>query len=392
MRLLLCLSLSASVLLASESLLSSLKQEQLRLEREQNELNSDILKYQWLNPIEGAWNWTKTEDSLSSDRETGTFSVSLNQPIFKSGGIYFAMRYADANRAFLRLSTQLETQTLIKQAMGLVLRHQKTVLQKERTRFQIDNARIDIVRKTEQFESGFADSSDLDQALLAKNTLQHTLLELERTEMEIAKEFESISDASLKELTLPVFEMVDEATYLASSLHVKQQAGAYERSKWLQRANVSTFLPTISLNAAYYNAKQYDDRSERDEYQTYGIRISMPLYDINRARSLELKRVETLQENVKLQDVKRSETKLFERVYDEVRFLNQKRAISLESFALYGQLLGSATELAEAGEKTIHDVQTLENSRETMRLDAQIYALDAQLSLLDLYAKMQGEI
>jgi len=392
MRLLLCLSLSAGVLFANESLLSTLKQEQLRLEREQNELNSDILKYQWLSPIEGAWNWTKTEDSLNSDRETGTFSVSLNQPIFKSGGIYFAMRYADANRAFLRLSTQLETQTLIKDAMSLALRYQKAQLQKQRTQFQIDNALIDIVRKKEQFESGFVDSSDLDQALLSKNTLQHTLLELERTSMEFVKAFQSISDARLEELTLPVFEMVNEETYLASSLHVKQQAGAYERSKWLQRANVSTFLPTVSLNAAYYNTKRYDDNSERDEYQTYGVRISMPLYDINRARSLELKRVETLQAGVKLQDIKRSETKVFERVHEEVQFLNQKREISLENFTLYGELLASAKELAEAGEKTVYDVQTLENSRETMRLDAQIYALDAQLSLLDLYAKMQGEI
>ena len=393
MRLLLCLSLSAGILLANESLLSVLKQEQFRLEREHNELSSDTLKFNWLNPIEGAWGWSKTENSLNSDKETGTFSIVLNQPVFKSGGIYFAMRYADASREFLRLKTQNDHQSLMKQAIGLGLRYQKTTLQMERTQLQIANAVLDIERKKEQYESGFADSSDLDQALLNKNNLEHTLLELRRTSVQIAREFESISDSSLATLALPRFEMMDEAAYMRASLHVKQQAGALEKSKWLQRANVSNYLPTVSLNAAYYHkTDEWSSRRERDEYQTYGVRISMPLYDINRARSLELKRVETLQESVRLQDVKRSEQKLFERVQEEVDFLHQKRTISLENFRLYGELLASTKDLATAGQKTTLDVETLENSRQTMRIDGEIYALDAQLALLDLYAKMQGEI
>lgn len=393
MRLLLCLSLGAGVLLANESLLSALKQEQFRLEREHNELSSDTLKFNWLNPIEGAWSWSKTENSLNSNKETGIFSIVLNQPVFKSGGIYFAMRYADASREFLRLKTQNDQQSLMKEAIGLGLRYQKTTLQMQRTQLQIANAVLDIERKKEQYESGFADSSDLDQALLNKNNLEHTLLELRRTRVQIAREFESISDSSLETLALPRFEMMDEAAYMTASLHVKQQAGALEKSKWLQRANVSNYLPTVSLNAAYYHkTDEWSNNRERDEYQTYGVRISMPLYDINRARSLELKRVETLQESVRLQDVKRSEQKLFERVQEEVDFLHQKRTISLENFRLYGELLASTKDLATAGQKTTLDVETLENSRQTMRIDGEIYALDAQLALLDLYAKMQGEI
>lgn len=393
MRLLLCLSLGAGVLLANESLLSALKQEQFRLEREHNELSSDTLKFNWLNPIEGAWSWSKTENSLNSNKETGTFSIELNQPVFKSGGIYFAMRYADASREFLRLKTQNDQQSLMKEAIGLGLRYQKTTLQMQRTQLQIANAVLDIERKKEQYESGFADSSDLDQALLNKNNLEHTLLELRRTRVQIAREFESISDSSLETLALPRFEMMDEAAYMTASLHVKQQAGALEKSKWLQRANVSNYLPTVSLNAAYYHkTDEWSNNRERDEYQTYGVRISMPLYDINRARSLELKRVETLQESVRLQDVKRNEQKLFERVQEEVDFLHQKRTISLENFRLYGELLASTKDLATAGQKTTLDVETLENSRQTMRIDGEIYALDAQLALLDLYAKMQGEI
>ena len=399
MRSLLLVSLCAGVLLASgggerDSLLSTLKQEQMDLQYRHNEINSDKLKLDWLNPINGAWSWTKTEDSLNSDRETSTFSITLDQPIFKSGGIYFAMKYADANREFLHLSTQLEEQNLIKEAMNLVLSYQKNALQIERTKLQIDNALIDIKRKKEQFESGFVDSSDLDQAMLNKNSLEHNLLELQIAQKRLKRSFEALSDADIASLSLPRFEMMDEKAFLEASLNIEKQAGDYERSQWLQKATFSQFLPTVSLNGAYYSKRDEPalGATNNDGYYTYGLRISMPLYDINRGREIELKRIETIQSGLKLQDVRRSEEKLYNRVYEEVGFLGQKHQIALENFKLYGELVASARDLEVAGEKTIYDVQTLENSRQSMRVDAQIYAIDAQLALLDLYAKMQGEI
>lgn len=399
MRSLLLISLCTTVLLASgdpkgDSLLSALKKEQMDLKYQHNEINSDKLKYDWLNPINGAWNWSKTEDSLNSDRESGTFSISLDQPIFKSGGIYFAMKYADANREFLHLSTQFEEQSLIKEAMSLVLSYQKNALQIERTKLQIDNALIDIKRKKEQFESGFVDSSDLDQAVLNKNNLEHNLLELQIAQKRIKRSFEALSDAKIETLSLPRFEMMDEKAFLEASLDIKKQAGDYARAQWLQKANISQFLPTVSLNGAYYNKRDEPAMggTNSDGYYTYGIRISMPLYDVNRGREIELKRIETMQSGLKLQDVRRSEEKIYNRVYEEVGFLDQKHKIALENYKLYGELVASARDLEIAGEKTIYDVRTLENSRETMRVDAKIYAIDAQLALLDLYAKMQGEI
>jgi outer membrane protein TolC len=399
MRSLLLISLCASVLLASQSaerdsLLSALKQEQMDLQYKHNEINSDKLKLDWLNPINGAWSWTKTQDSFNNDGENSLFSITIDQPIFKSGGIYFAMKYADANREFLHLSTQLEEQNLIKEAMNLVLSYQKNALQMERTRLQIDNALIDIKRKKEQFESGFVDSSDLDQAVLNKNSLEHNLLELQIAQKRLKRSFEALSDADIKALSLPRFEMMDEKAFIEASLNIKKQAGDYARNQWLQKATISQFLPTVSVNGAYYSKRNEPAMASTnsDGYYTYGLKISMPLYDVNRGREIELKRIETMQSGLQLQDVRRSEEKIYARVYEEVGFLEQKHQIALENFKLYGELVSSARDLEIAGEKTIFDVQTLENSRETMRVDAQIYAIDAQLALLDLYAKMQGEI
>lgn len=399
MRLALLLSgaLLANVVMAGDntSLLSKENQEQLRIQKQQNELQSDNLRNNWLNPVTGAWSWTKTEGlNGADDKGLGSFSVSIDQPIFRSGGIYFGIKYADANRAFLKLTTQLSEQSQIKQVMNDVLRIRRLDLQIERLTYQIENAKIDIIRKKEQYESGFADSSDLDQAILNKSTLQHSLLDLESSKITLIKDFESISDANIETLKLPTFGMMDEQKYLDQSLALKQQESSLSKTQWLQRATVSNSLFNLSLNAAYYSRKiDYDSLDDvNDDYKTYGIKFSIPLIDVNRRRTIELARLDTLIENSELEELKVTEKKLYESTYGSVKLLEKKRDLSKQDYDLYSSLLHSTEELAGAGEKTSYDVDTLKNSRETMRIDQDLYSIDVQLALLDLYSKMHGEI
>ena len=398
MRLALLLSgtLLTNLVIASEniSLLSEQNQEQLRIQKLQNELQSDNLRNNWLNPVTGAWSWTKIEGQKGiGDKDTGTVSVSIDQPIFRSGGIYFGIRYADANRAFLQLSTKLNEQSQIKQVMNDVLRIRRLDLQRERLGFQIENAKIDIIRKREQYENGFADSSDLDQAILNKSALEHSLLDLESSKITLLKEFESISDSDIRSLKLPTFSMVDEQKYLEHSLALLQQESMLTKTQWLQKATVSNSLLNLSLNAAYYSQKIDQTSGDyEDDYKTYGIKFSIPLFDVNRRRTIELARLDTLMENSELQELKTSEKKLYESAYEGVKLLEKKRELSQKDYELYTSLLTSTQELAGAGEKTAYDVDTLKNSRETMRIDQDLYTIDIQLALLNLYAKMHGEI
>jgi len=48
----------------------------------------------------------------------------------------------------------------------------------KKAELSIDNAKIDIERKKEQFDSGLLDSSFLDSAILNKTKLSHQLLNL----------------------------------------------------------------------------------------------------------------------------------------------------------------------------------------------------------------------
>ena len=202
MRLALCVILSCGSLFANSQILSNIKKEQFELERRQNELTSNQLKYSWLSPVVGSYSHDKKDGDTNTTSKH--FQISLDQPIFKSGGIYFGIKGADANREYLAISTQLSFQTLIKDAMMLVLSYRKLNYQINTVKLQIDNAVIDILRKKEQYESGQVDSSDLDQAMLSKNQLEHTLLELQRNLIKSVQDFEAISDKDIENVEIQI--------------------------------------------------------------------------------------------------------------------------------------------------------------------------------------------
>jgi outer membrane protein TolC len=136
-----------------------------------------------------------------------------------------------------------------------------------------------------------------------------------------------------------------------------------------------------------------NDSTELDDsYNQIGVKVSMPLIDVNRGRTIEIRQLEYLKSKIELQDKELEEGNIYQDSVKKIELLNKKIDIVTNDAKLYDSLLISTKELFEAGEKTIYDVRNLENSKQTMILDKKIYDIDAQKVLLELYAKMHGEI
>ncbi len=389
---LISLSLLVSLLSANDnsSLLSSLKQEKLDIDKKKIELESENLKYDWVKQITGSYSTSTTEGKRDGDNNTDTFSITLDQPVFKSGGIYYAIQYAGANREFLRLSTALNEQNLIKSVILAWLDMKKYDFQIQRQKYLIENAKIDIIRKKEQYESGFLDSSFLDQAILTKTTLEKNLIDMESLRYSQLMRFKSLSDTNYMQITPPTFSMVDKDKYINNSLVLKQQSAEEKRAEYLKKMTIANYLPTFSVYAGYYDSPS--SMNTNDTYNQIGLRVSMPLIDVNRGRTIEIRQLEYLKSKIELQDSELEESNLYQDSLKKIELLNKKIDIVTNDAKLYDSLLVSTKELFTAGEKTVYDVDTLYNSKQTMILDKQIYKIDAQKVLLNLYAKMHGEI
>ncbi len=381
------LSVAAIAQASNVELLSTLKQNIIKNEKQTNELNSDNLEKSWINSIVGSFSYNNS-DSIGSRQESNTLSVTMSQPIFKSGGIYYAIKYANANRDFLRISTKLSEQTEIKTVLGSLYSLKKLDLQIQKQKYMIDNAKIDIIRKKEQYQNGFLDSSYLNQAILSESSLQRSLLDMKSSRLELLRTIKSYSDSDISSVVLPHFSLIDKTEFLKESLLLKQQSAQTTVNNYLKKMTISSYLPTVTFNAGYYNTHDFGSK----EYTNFGLKVSMPLIDLNRGRSIEIKRLEYLKSKLQLQDTKRAESENFDLAISKIKLLEKKVALAKEDLRLYDSLLASTKDSYKAGEKTIYDVDTLENSKKTMALDVKIFQTDIQLSLLDLYAKMNGKI
>jgi len=386
----------ASSLLAFSSdsvkYLSDEKQKILKIEKEVNEKSATSLKYDWIKPIVASYSYSKN-NQLGDTSTSKYFRVSFDQPVFKSGGIYFAIEYSKANRAFKDIAYDIKESNLIKSLYEGVLNLKKIDLQIEKANLSVANAKIDIQRKKEQFESGLLDSSFLDSAILNKTKLQHQLLNLKSLKFTTLKNFQNISKVDYKLIELPHFQSVTKEEFVSKNLNIRQSQENKEQNRELKNMMITNYLPTISLFGDYnHKDDQIQFFKQAKEYKNYGARVSMPLFAVNRGRDIEIRKLEYLKSKIALKEQVQATKREFLALENSIHVLEDRVKIAYEDLALYDGLLNSARDGLSAGEKTALDVTTLENSKQIAGLDAKIYDIDRELELLKLYAKMSDAI
>ena len=381
-------------LVASEAYeyLSDEKKEILKIEKEVNAKNATNLKLDWINPIVASYSYSKSNQIgvLSTSK---FFRISFDQPVFKSGGIYFAIKYSDANRKFKEIAQRTKESNLIKNLYDSVLNLKKLDAQIQKATLSILNAKIDIKRKKEQFDSGLLDSSFLDSAILNKTKLEHQRLSLEASKFALQKSFENLSNYNYKEIKLPHFESVTKEEFIKNNLDISSSHSNKNQAKELKNITISNYLPTFSLYGDYsYKDDEIQFFKQAKEYKSYGIRVSMPIFAINRGRDIEIRKLEYLKAKIALKDSKKASVHEFQSIENSILILKKRVEIAKSDLLLYDSLVKNAQDGLVAGEKTTLDVDTLKNSKEIASFDEKIYDIDIQLEFLKLYAKMSDAI
>ena len=121
------------------------------------------------------------------------------------------------------------------------------------------------------------------------------------------------------------------------------------------------------------------------------MKIVIPL-NINTFVDVEQAKVDFLKSKLQEEERVVQMGAVFEQVMQNINNLEKKEELSIENIKLYKKLLLDTKNLLNAGYKTHYDVELLENSLKMSELDAQIYALDKQLELLNLYEMYADEI
>lgn len=389
---------AAALLCGEEHYLSTLKEEQFGYDYRKTRLQSDILRDSWIAPIRLGYSYGKS-DQYDGDSTNENASVSIDQPIFRSGGIYYGIKYAEASRRYANLSIDAARQKLIKEAVSLLMQIRQSDLRIAKQELLIANAALNLELKTESYLHGELDSGFLDNAIIDKNVLTQALYDLQTAKERLISAYESISDAPYATVRLPVLSLIDQERFEEEAIDLHMVRSEIEKNRWNANVIRAKYLPNVSVNAAY-NWNRIENPafagrpvivSAQDHYATYGLSASMPL-DFNEWRDMEAARIDTLKSGVAAADRKRELSALYQQVRHNLDNVNKKILLAEENRALYEKLLADTRELFRAGYKTEYDVKMLENSAKIQGIETEILGYDSQRELLNLYEKVNGAI
>ena len=366
------LSLNANGILSKEQL------DSLKFAKEKAKQDSSKLKIDWINPITYTYSYSDDE-SLGITKQS---TITISQPIFKSGGIYSAIKYSNNLKASSNLSIYLQKKALVKKALNIAYNIKKLELQIKKQTLNLDNANIDLRIKKEGVFNGLLDMSSLNNAIISRNKIKSTLVELEFQKKSLIYSFNNLSSKKIDEIELPTFTQIDIKDFEENHLEIRKtkvDIEAKNNSKWVTTAK---YLPTVSVNYT----KTLNHNTDKDN-DTYGFKVVVPLdfkgyYDSGSAK------VEYLKAKKDLEILKLKERNFFYTQNLKIAMIDKKIALTKENINSYKELLFQTIELANAGIKTSDDVKILENSKNIEILTLKILSIDKQIELLEIYGKI----
>jgi outer membrane protein TolC len=357
-----------------------------------NELESDMLSKSWINPVTLKYNKRYSTQFTDRTSRTGSYSVIIDQPIFRSGGIYYAIKYSQALRNANEADLKLQKRIMIGDAVSILFNLKKNRLEQQKMKYLIKNDTIDIHQKRDSYDAGLLDSSFLDQAILKKSQDEATLLELELNLLELKQRFSLLSDKEPNSLTLPVLKLMSKRKYSEQNLELKKDKLRAEQSAYNANVTTAKYLPTVSLQGQYIDGDLnplYERPGIEEKYYNYGFTVSMPI-DINSLADIEASKVEKLRAAVQVLDRKDKVREEYEWIHNSLDILDKKIVLAQKDEKVYQSLFRLTKNLAQAGEKTSLDADIMQNSLKIRKLDQKIYKIDKQVQLLKLYIRVEN--
>lgn len=382
----LSLSIMASISLfgadSLENVLSDSRNKSFDLNLQKAEQDSQKSEKDWINAITLKLDYTADKLTQGIEDEFTTGSISISQPIFKSGGITSQINLAKANLLYSQVDVALAKKMMIKDAVTILFQLKQLDLKIEKQKLVVANAQLDVKTKQEQVIYGVMDASFLDNAIIDTNSKQTGLIDLETEKENLINKFKNYSDKNYATFALPVLSIVSEESFIQNNNYIQKNANEIAQKHWTYKLTNSKYLP--SVNANYNYSHYFDHDGLNDAY--YGVSVSMPL-DIKYSNDIQSTKISYMKAKLDSDLIKLEEQNLYKTKIEKIKNIDKKIELAKKDMELYKNLVFQVKELSSVGLKTITDAQILENSLRIKSMDENIFAIDKQIEMLELYAR-----
>lgn len=373
--------LFSSLLFANEKsneVLMPLKNEIRDLETKSIEEKKEVNKYEWLNDLNISLSQSKDDENI----KTKDYSLNLNQKILDFGGISSQIDYA--NNLFKQEALKIKMEnfedlnTLYKNFIDLKI-NDINILQND---LNIKNSEIEVDIKKSQYRNGQSDISDLNDAIMKKNLLEDSKMNLKLNKVIYENDIKKLTSYEINNLSIPSISLISKDIFLEKStkklyanLESQVSQNEYKKTK-------SKYLPALNLTGAV--GYQDSTTKESQDYYNYGASITMPL-NYTFSNDIEYSKLVYLQNRKKEELTSIELEKVYDSSIETIKQFENRINLALNDIKLYEELLELNQEEFNAGFKADEDVQTLKNSKEIRKLDIEKYKLNIKKELLYIY-------
>lgn len=376
---------TASLILSSSLIASQILTEQrievLKLSNEKAAKDNDKLKIDWINAVN--YNYIYSKDDKRGDSKKSI--ISINQPIFKSGGIFSAIDYASNVKTSTKISLELQKKELIKKALNITYNIKKLDIQIQKQKLSIANAIIDLKIKKESVFNGLLDISFLNNSLISKNAKQSALLDLEFSKKSLINSLSSLSSLSYLDIELPVFQNISKEEFEKNNIYIQKNSSDLKAKKNLTWMTTSKYLPTVNVNYTYTKDHTLDTTNDN-----YGFTVNIPL-DIKSFDDSGASKISYLTAKKELEIFIIEQNNFLATQNLKLEMLESKISLTSQNISAYSKLLNQTKELEDAGMKTSLDVEVLQNSKDAEKLNLEVFAIDKQIELLEIYSRVSND-
>ena len=368
-------------------LLRENKQNIIDEQKKEIEANAEKVKYEWLSPLNLFGSYSKSNTQSDAVLDT---SISINQDLFRSGGILYKMQYAQS-KMYNSLATLAQENTALYETLFVGLLNLKRLhLLLEQTHYSFLNSEIEVFLKTQQYKAGDVDITELNRALREKNIVLKTELAAKQAILTKEIELQKLTPIKLDTITIPHFELISQDDYESSSYNLLVANLTTEQSDEAFKMTRSTYLPRLSFNGAYGYQDNPNTHVNGDYYQV-GASLSMAL-DYNSYATLQESKAAYLKNRLKIQDTKIDLQASYKAALSKIENYKEYNRVTKENITLYSNLIKVIEQALVSGLKTGYDLKTLQNTKMVDELEIEINKINIQIELAQLlFATQKGE-
>ncbi|MDP2851712.1 MAG: TolC family protein [Sulfuricurvum sp.] len=369
------------------SLLSPEKQTLLKYQQEIYESEHQKLRYNWISPLNlnAIYDYDKSaQGGYHSDTET--LSASISQDIFRSGGITYQIKYADAKKQSETIRLQKDIALYNQQLFISLLNYQKNSVLLDQSMKRLENKEIEVFIKRQLYDAGKVDITELNNALMGKSVEQKSVASLKYSLAEQRYEIAKLSDINPESFPLPRFDLIGKEQFVEHQFDVEYSRAQADTLKNLSGVTSSRYLPILSLigDVGYRRYDPQELSGYSGNYYSAGVQLTLPL-TYNASATIQEAQATYLKENATIADKKRELDAAYAQVIEKIESYRESIAITSENLILYNDLLRAIEAGVNAGTKTGYDLQTLKNTKAIEELEITINEINIQILLAQLH-------